>query len=253
MFYFEKIKINEEKTVNVLKSTLLAETEHFFTTRDFVLTFGAKEDLKEEAEKNRELLCKYLRITTEDLYVPKQTHSDHVMILQSENNNLNDCDGVISNIKNTAIMLNFAYCTPIILYDKKNKLGAVVHAGWRGTAQSIAVKTVQKMVDEFSTSFDNITALIGPAIGACCYCVNDDVYYKIKETIKTESSLLFGKIEGEEKYYLDLKRINETQLREVGVENIDRCDFCTSCENEVFFSYRRENGVTARHSAILKI
>lgn len=253
MFYFEKININEEKTATVLKSTLLAEVEHFFTTRDFVLTFGAREDLKEEAEKNRELLCKYFKIANKNLFVPKQTHSDHIRILQSENNDLNDCDGLISNIKDTAILLNFADCTPIILYDKKNKLGAVVHAGWRGTAQSIVAKAVQKMVDNFSTSFKNITALIGPAIGACCYCVNEDVYYKIKDTIKIQDSLLYGKIDGEEKYYLDLKRINEAQLREVGVENIDRCDLCTSCENEFFFSYRRENGITARHSAILKI
>ena len=55
------------------------------------------------------------------------------------------------------------------------------------------------------------------------------------------------------KYYIDLKELNNIQLQELGVENIDLCSYCTCCMSDIFFSYRKEKGITARHSAIIKI
>ena len=55
------------------------------------------------------------------------------------------------------------------------------------------------------------------------------------------------------KYYIDLKMLNKYQLLEKDVHNIDISDYCTCCMSDIFFSYRKENGITARHSAVLKI
>ena len=52
---------------------------------------------------------------------------------------------------------------------------------------------------------------------------------------------------------VDLKGINARQLQEVGVEKIDICPYCTSCNNDLFFSYRKENKTTNRHSAVIKL
>jgi hypothetical protein len=53
--------------------------------------------------------------------------------------------------------------------------------------------------------------------------------------------------------YVDLKNINKRQLEEIGVKEIDVCPYCTVHNNDIFYSYRNENGTTNRHSAVLKL
>ena len=141
--------------------------------------------------------------------------------------------------------MNFADCVPIILYNKKENIGGIVHAGWRGTAQKI----VEKAIKEFNTNPTDITALIGPSIGKCCFETHEDVFNKLIEN-KLETELYTKK---DDKYFIDLKKINYNQLKKMGVEEIDICSYCTCCMSDIFFSYRKELGLTARHSAIVQI
>ena len=144
MFYFDSFLGK-----NVLKSSLLEGVEHFFTTREFPLSFGSREDLEEETKKNRRKLIEALKITS--LKTAKQTHSDHIAIV-SEQDFYDDTDALISSIPSTAMILNFADCVPIILYSFKDNIGALVHAGWRGTEQQILGKTVHKMQNQILPS-----------------------------------------------------------------------------------------------------
>ena len=236
MYYFDNFHGKK-----ILKSTLLQDVDCFFTTRDFVLTPSCRDDLIDEAERNRKFLEDKLgcKITT-----CKQTHSDNIAFLEPEKNFYDNTDAIITNKVNTLILLNFADCVPIILYSKKYQTGAVVHAGWRGTVAEIVKKTVQKMNIDTKT----ITALIGPAIGKCCFETDEDVF---KQLVKDEKTNTYTK--KNDKYFIDLKQINYNQLVDAGVENIDICSYCTCCMSDIFFSYRKEKGITARHSAILKI
>lgn len=236
MFYFDNFYGRK-----ILKSTLLQNVDCFFTTQDFVLTPSNRDDLINEAEKNRKFLEEKLecKITT-----CKQTHSDNIAFLEPKKYFYDDTDAIITNKENSLILLNFADCVPIILYSKEYKTGAIVHAGWRGTAAEIIKKTVQKMDVDNKT----ITALIGPAIGKCCFETGEDVF---KQLVKKEQTNIY--IKKNDKYFIDLKQINYNQLVDAGVENIDICSYCTCCMSDIFFSYRKEKGITARHSAILKI
>ena len=92
----------------------------------------------------------------------------------------------------------------------------------------------------------DIIALIGPAIGLCCYEVSEEVKDKLLETVKDTTGLYEGR-------NVDLKKINARQLEETGIKNIDICPYCTSCNNDLFYSYRKENGTTERHYAVLKL
>ena len=236
MFYFDDFHGKK-----ILKSTLIKDVDAFFTTRDFVLTPSNRDDLINEAEKNRKFLEEKLncKITT-----CKQTHSDNIAIIEQNTYFYENTDAIITNKKNSLILLNFADCVPIILYSKEYKTGAVVHAGWRGTASEIIKKTIKKMDVDTKT----ITALIGPAIGMCCFETAEDVYNQL---VKDKNDSTY--IKKNDKYFIDLKQINYNQLVESGVENIDICNYCTCCMSDIFFSYRKEKGVTARHSAIIKI
>ena len=153
---------------------------------------------------------------------------------------------MILNIKNKAIYLNFADCTPVILYDEKTNIGAVAHAGWRGTAASIAPKTVLKMQELFGVNPKDVAALIGPCISFECFETSDEAINELSKSIKNKDGLFRGN-------YADLKGINKRQLEEIGVEKIDICPFCTVKDNDKFFSYRKEDKTPKRHSSLLKL
>lgn len=242
MFYFDSFYGKK-----VLKSSLLAEYDCFFTTREFVLTPAQRDDLIIEAEKNREFLKEKLSVDT--IFTAKQTHSDNIEIIKNNQSFYDNTDALISDIPDSLMMLNFADCVPIILYSIKDNSAAVVHAGWRGSASEIVVKTVNKMQNILNVNPENIIALIGPAIGKCCFETEEDVFNKLIKDKQAKDLYL----QKNNKYLIDLKLLNKYQLLSVGVNNIDMCDYCTSCMSEIFFSYRKEKGLTARHSAIVKI
>ena len=221
MFYFEEIN-----GYKVLKSDLGVKVglNHCFTTRGVGLS----------------------NINPEYIYhSPQQTHSDHVEIVDARVE-YPDTDGLIITKKNKPIALRFADCTPLIFYDTKQKIGAISHAGWRGTAQKIGPKTIKKMEENFGTQPQDVIAIIGPAIGLCCYEVSDEVRGKLIETVTDSTGLAQGQ-------NVDLKQINARQLEEIGITKIDVCPYCTSCNNDLFYSYRKENGTTERHYAILML
>lgn len=244
MFYFEEIKGKK-----VLKSTVLNGLNHFFTTRESVIK--TKDPAYDKlVQDNRDLFCEYFGIERKNLIYPSQTHTSNVDVAQVGKISYPDTDGLILSNKEQAVFLNFADCTPLIFYD--GKTAAVSHAGWRGTAGMIGIKTVEKMTAEFGSDIKNIKCAIGPAISFCCYNVGEEVLNQLMATVK-ESAGLYEIRSGE--IYVDLKNINKRQLLELGLEeeNIDVCPYCTVCNNNLFFSYRKENGTTNRHSAVVKL
>lgn len=240
MFYFDEISGKK-----IMKSDLIS-ANHFFTTRETIIK--TKEDNNFELVKqNKTLLCKYLGIEEENLISPKQTHTSHVEFCEAGKSDYPETDALVLNNNIQAVFLNFADCTPIIFYDEKLNLGAVCHAGWRGTAGRIAVKTVEKMC-EAGSDVKNIKAAIGPAISMCCYNVGEEVLTQLQATVKDFDGL--SEIR-DGKSFVDLKGINARQLQETGVFEIDICPYCTCCDNDLFFSYRKECATTNRHSAVL--
>ena len=215
MFYFEDFH-----GTKILKSDLLEEITAFFSTRELP-------DLTE--------------LGADRILFPNQTHSDNVEFVD-ERNEYPNTDGLILTNSNDAVYLRFADCTPLIFYDTVQKIAAVTHAGWRGTAQKIGVKTIEKM----QSNPTNVIALIGPAISMCCYEVSEEVRDTLLATVKDTEGLFINR-------NVDLKRINAQQLKEIGVQQIDICPYCTSCDNDMFYSYRKENGTDKRHIAVAKL
>lgn len=242
MFYFDNIDGKK-----ILKSDYITNAQAFFTTRETVIKSEEPYGLAQVSE-NKNLIRNYLGVET--LISPIQTHSANIAIACGDISDYPETDALILTDKNLAIFLNFADCTPVILYDEEQNIGAIAHAGWRGTAQRIAPLTVEEMINKFNSNPKNIVALIGPAISPCCYNVGEDVFEKLKITVSNFKNLyeVF-----EDKIHIDLKGINKRQLEEIGVEKIDICPFCTSCDNEYFFSYRKENKTTNRHSGVLRL
>lgn len=238
MFYFDKINGK-----HILKSDILTDITHFFTTRESVIKTKEPE-YEKVILKNKKVICDYLSV--DELVSPTQTHSSNVCFSEIGKSDYPDTDALILNNKRQAVFLNFADCTPVILYDKKQNIAAISHAGWRGTAKRIVPETIKVM----NSQPKDIIAVIGPAISMCCYSVGEEVFNQLKVSVNDFEGLYNVR---NEQIFVDLKNINARQLYESGVEHIDICPYCTCCNNDKFFSYRKENGTTNRHSAVIKL
>ena len=243
MFYFDKIDGKK-----IMRSDMI-KAEHFFTTRQTIIK-TQEPALKNLVELNKKTICEYLKINAKDLISPQQTHSSNIQTAIVNENNYPETDGIILANPQQAVFLNFADCTPIILYDEVQNIGAVIHAGWRGTVEKISVKAVRKMIDNFGSKPENIVAVIGPAISVCCYNVGSEVFEKLQSTVENFNGLYEFH---DNNTFVNLKGINAQQLKESGIFRIDVCPYCTCCDNDLFFSYRKENATTNRHSALLKL
>lgn len=218
----------------VFYSDLIPELNHFFTTRESSLN----------TEKNKILTAQYLGINPKNLISPTQTHSANIDFAKIGKNNYPETDAIILTNKEQGVFLKFADCVPVIIYDKSQNIGAIAHAGWRGTVAQIVPKTIKKMTEDYS----NLYVIIGPSIGKCCYSVGEEVINGVKNSVKDFSKLIKDS-------FLDLKLTNAQQSIELGVpeKNIDIYPYCTSCRNDLFFSYRKEHGTLNRHNAIIKL
>lgn len=134
-------------------------------------------------------------------------------------------DILITRLKNKFLVVIVADCVPILFYDPVKKIVAVCHAGWQGTLLRVAETTIKK----FRSDPKNITAVIGPHICSKCYDVPKERAIKFKNYIKIK-----------DKYYLDLGKENMEQLKSAGVTKVEDLNICTSCQNKLLYSYRKE-------------
>lgn len=144
---------------------------------------------------------------------------------------LPEVDGHTTTRHGLALLVFVADCLPVALVSPQRV--AMVHCGWRGLAEGI--------VEHALTLFDAApTAVVGPGIGRCCFEVGPEVQAR------------FGDVEGAtDGRMLDLRRVAEARLRAGGATGVEHVDLCTSCRADLFFSYRRDGGVTGRQCGIV--
>ncbi len=168
-----------------------------------------------------------------DLVIMNQEHGDEVHVIRAGERPLSG-DGIIVLERAVAAIIKTADCLPVILVEPDYPMAAAIHAGWRGTAKRIVGKAIRLMV-EAGAKRGNITALLGPAIGPCCYEVKEDV-----SQVFTKQGFSDGVIHRPAGgLFLDIKGANREILQEEGVENIYDIGLCTYCSPEHLHSYRR--------------
>ena len=144
-------------------------------------------------------------------------------------------DALITNKSNTPIAILTADCAPILLFDKKNKTIAAIHAGWKGAHNGIVKKVIKFMIKKGSSTKD-ITAVIGPCISVKNYEVKQDFIKKfIKKDVKTK--VFFKKIRN--KSYFNLSKYITHQLKSLNIKRIEVINKDTFDIKNNFFSARR--------------
>src|SRR5262245_45162188 len=90
-------------------------------------------------------------------------------------------DAAVTSIRGALLGVQTADCVPILIADREATCVAAVHAGWRGTANRIVEKTVQRLVEKYGAKPANLIATIGPNIGVCCYEVGEEIVSAVQD------------------------------------------------------------------------
>ena len=193
-------------------------------------------------------LCKIVQITEEKIYLPIQRHTDKIAFLESASGPL-IADAVITKAPGMLIGVQVADCVPILLYENTKGVMGAVHAGWRGTAESILKKTIAAAISRYKCSVDNFFIAIGPSIRWCCYSVHYDVMHAVSYATGPGDYA----VKKHDKYCLDLPSANKCQAISVGIpeKNIWLSEDCTFCNPDKYYSYRFARGTTGRQGAFI--
>ncbi len=168
-------------------------------------------------------------------YELTQIHSTITHIVDDNYQNNSKGDALITNKENTPLVIKTADCCGLLLHDKKNKVIATIHSGWKGTLNNITKNTIELMVKEFNSNPKDISAYFYPSIRSCHFEVETDVYNQFKNKIKDIDQYVKQK---DIKYYIDLQSIIKDNLKELGINHIEDSNICTYCHNDIFHSYR---------------
>jgi YfiH family protein len=215
-------------------------------------------DSPHSVEGNRSLLVRAFGANLERLVTVNQAHGTDLLVIDAPNPDYSHfhslaCDGIITNQPEIMIGIGVADCVPLLLLDPVKGVIAALHAGWKGTAGEIGKKGVAAMVEMFGSVPGDILAAVGPAIGPCCYEVDAPVMEAFKKGGVGWD--LFAVARGEGTWGLDLAEANRRQFAESGLpeQNIVVAEQCVSCNQELFFSYRRDKGDTGRQMGFIML
>ncbi|MBP2644839.1 MAG: Polyphenol oxidase [Firmicutes bacterium] len=208
--------------------------------------------------KNRRLFCEAVGVDANRLVTAGQVHGDRIYVVEEKDINkgevtlIQETDALVTAAKDVPIMLSFADCVPVLLYDPVKKVVAVSHAGWRGTVAKIAQKTLYTMQEKFGSKPEDCLAAIAPSIGGCCYEVDKTVIQSLEKSFSWWREVVTPR---GERWLLDLWETNQRQLMDIGVNggNIAVSGVCTNCNTQLFYSYRAGKGRTGRIGAIVSL
>ena len=160
-------------------------------------------------------------------------------------------DGLIAERPDLSLVMAFADCVPVMLFDPVRSVVGIAHAGWRGLVRGVCQAAVRRMVSAYGCQPTDIRAGIGPAIGACCYEVGTEVVEAFRNSFGDNRDLYRENSRGT--YHLDLSAASQVALRQAGVTQTETARLCTACHVDEFFSHRREAGRTGRFGAIIAL
>jgi YfiH family protein len=200
-------------------------------------------------EENHDRTFAALGIERRQVVSPYQVHGTHVRLVGQAHTGTTQpvTDGLLTATPGVALLLRFADCVPILLFDPRHRTVGMIHSGWKSTVGNIAAVAVEAFVHHAGSRPGDLWAGIGPAIGPCCYEVGQEMVKTISQVNPEGTEVLQRR---SDKWYLDLPGLVQVQLAKAGVKQVAMSGICTACHTEEWFSHRAENGRTGRFGAL---
>lgn len=152
-------------------------------------------------------------------------------------------DALVSNQEDVLLTVRTADCVPVLVYDPAQRVVAALHAGWRGAVAGLLPKVLDLLRDRFACRPSSHQVGIGPAIGTCCYEVDEAVLAPLRKGFSGWRSVVRDR--GRGKALLDLQALIRGHAQAAGVkaDSIHTVRVCTACHPALFYSYRRDGEV----------
>jgi YfiH family protein len=239
------------------------------------------EDDRDTVARNRRL---FIEAVSGDPSTPladlHQIHSNLVLLAsatEASREKPQSADGLMTDEPGLLLGIRTADCIPILVADRKRRVVAAFHAGWRGTVKRIVESGIGRMRLAFGSRPEDLIAAIGPGIGPCCYAVGEEVLSSFEsqfayapelfrevydsDPVRTRYPLLFmtqrapGHSAIGPSLHLNLVEANRRQLLSAGLKPraIHLIGGCTSCHRELFFSHRGSEGHAGRMMSVIGI
>jgi len=261
-----KFKLYDKSTIPYLQSTTLAESglvDHGFSTRIGGCSTGSTaslntafhtEDSTENVLENRRRFFDIFNYDYRKIVSAIQVHGTDLAVFDSSNHGegafpdstRRECDVLVTTEKGLPLAAYSADCVLIYIVSTEKPLVVLAHAGWRGTLGEIGPKVIAFIDNQYGVRPENLLVALSPAICRDCYQVDADTASKFASAGWNEQPYMETQADGTCK--IDLKEMNRSQLHRCGVEKdkLDYSSLCTSCNKELFYSYRRDLGHTGR-------
>ena len=245
-YTFDSLHPNELK--HAVLSRLGGVSKHPYSSLNISTSTG---DSHFAVHTNMDKIISAFTLTSTKINTLNQVHGTDVVVADSTTtHNSTQADAIITNTPDTTLLLSFADCVPIILFDNKNKAAALIHSGWRGTLNGIIQSTVLKMKNAYRCNPANILAAIGPCISTKHYEVSYDIAQQFMRIYPPDSKVV-RKISN--KYYISLVDANIRNLTNSGVMKIELSNMCTVRDNKYFYSHRLEKNQTGRFGVFISL
>jgi len=211
---------------------------HFFGTKDHADTVACDVGVPAQSGDSRGLMW---------MLSVKQVHGTDALLVDRPVTGSDRFEGgwdaLVTDQPGVTVAVRTADCVPVLVYDRRRRAVAAIHAGWRGAVAGIVPKTIQLMVSRFAIDATDLRVSIGPSAGPCCYEVDEAVLAPLRSGRSDWPSLL--RDDRGTKARLDLKALVRRQTAQIGIrpELITSVNLCTICHSDLFYSYRREGRV----------
>jgi len=198
--------------------------------------------------ENRSRVATAFGFSTSSVVTAEQVHGSVVALVNGPDGQIAGADALVTKSTEVLLMLLFADCVPVFVFDPINRAIGLIHSGWKGTDENIVKKTVTFMSDQFGSDPRKCLAAIGPCIGFEHYEVGMDVAERFRNSAGGLDSgaaqvvMPFNELRGT--YLVNLRHVVFQQLISSGykIESVAVSDQCTYSNSKDFFSHRRDGG-----------
>lgn len=219
---------------------------HSWGEKQQIYTNKNQEDRNSRVSEIENMQLKALLNLPEKAIWLTQTHSSIAIEARPEHNNqIADASYTSQPTRVCAVLT--ADCLPLLVCNQQGTHVAAIHAGWRGLASGIIESTLLA----FPPPFHDLLIWLGPAIGQQKFEVGQDVFDAFTRSSPISKTAFLPYTEG--KWLANLYHLAKIRLNQQGITQIYGGDFCTYTQDDMFFSYRRDHGMTGRMASLIWI
>lgn len=206
---------------------------------------------------HRRQVLQALALEQAPLCTVRQVHGNRVCVVDAATLQRGftgvEADALVTALPNVALGVLIADCLPVVLYAPNTPVVAVVHAGRMGTYHGVVQHTLAVLAQRFAAPAAQLHAILGPAIGACCYLLDEHAVRPFQRRFPHWKRFFIPR--GPQRWTMDLLAANTWQLRAAGVPTaqIEIASVCTTCQNQDLYSHRAEGQEAGRGMAIVAL